>query len=160
MAHGLNFCFFLQGIHQLGAGFISRHARNGLEFFDTLLMHFIDVFQLFVDDLGLGCQIVFECLGFFLFALNFFVALVQRHFALFEFVFDAQYPFVLFLITFFDFRFHLNKLLFSFEDSGLLDHIRFLACIFEQDFFLPVGIFAENESPEKNCNHKDHNLQY
>ena len=86
---GLGLClsFLFQWFHQAFFCLFGGQSGDCFQLLDFLLLQFVKLFFFLVYNDKLRFQILFDSFGFHLLALNFFLALSEYHFALFQLVF-------------------------------------------------------------------------
>ena len=127
---GLRLIF--EGLYQLLFGFLSRHARQLLQLFLRLLMHFVHFLLLVFERLLALLYLLHFLIYFVECSLNISLSLVELLLTLVQTLLLLLYPFVLLPHRIIVLELQGDKFLFSLNNLVFLDHLCFLSCFLEQ----------------------------
>ena len=128
---GLCFSFLFQWFHQAFFSLFGGQSGDCFQLLDFLLLQFVKFFFFLVYNDKLRFQILFDSFGFHLLALNFFLALSEYHFALFQLVFRLLNLLISECYLFFKICFLVQEFLLHFQQLVLLNYFRFRLCLFQ-----------------------------
>ena len=107
-------CLCFQTLNELIFSVLCRYAREFLELFNFALVHFAKLFFFTLQQRLLILDTILVCVQFLLRAIDFFLALVETHFALFQLILRLEYMLIALLNLFFKFCLFVQELLLDF----------------------------------------------
>ena len=127
----LSLCLFFQRLYQAFFCLFGRQTGKCFQFFNFLMLEFVQFLFLFIHDSQLCFQILSDSIGFGSFTLNLFLTLAQHHFTLFQLIFGLLDLLVTQGYLLLQICFLIEKLLFYFQQFVLLNHFCFCLCFFQ-----------------------------